>query len=668
MGWLGIDWQDPETRERIRGGLLGFGQAITQPNSNLGSAFVAGGLGERAGSQKFKTDQMDNMTLATTRLGLQEKLGSVNFLNQLLGKQNLTMEDLLAGKTTGTGRQVASLPPVSAPFGTPAPTPTKPQPAPDPNYLDKFYAGFVAPHEGGRSTNPANRSNFGIDATAHPEVDINTLTPEKAKEIIFKDHINPSGAATMHGPLAAIQADTAINFGVSAAKQMLDQSGGDPQKYLELRRQKYEAIAANNPEKRQFLNGWRKRNDDLAQYVAQNGGMLPQSEATGVPTQLASADPSSLGIGSDGVPSVSAPQQQPAASSIIPPDLQASPMFRAALQAGDSATVMKMLSSHQTRLTPQELEAEGLPHDTVAYRSPDNSLNIERPSQLKPQEVIDQEMSINRAEAKAKQDAIIEAIGGPESLAVLAGPIAKYQSPMNTTGRSAVLNSLIMQEVLKQNPDYRAQNFNTSNKTQAAFGTGKQGDTVRSLNVSISHLQTLRELGAALQNGDVNVINAARQKFAEQFGVPAPTNFDTAKSIVADEVAKGVIGGQSAQSDRETLAASLRRERSPQAINGAINTFQELLAGQMRGLKEQFVGNIFMPQKLAEDMFNAKLLPETRTVLEKTRASHEGGGGGQAKPKVIKASDKDWQETALKHHMTVPQAKELARKSGYQVQ
>lgn len=166
------------------------------------------------------------------------------------------------------------------------------------------------------------------------------------------------------------------------------------------------------------------------------------------------------------------------------------------------------------------------------------------------------------------------------------------------------------------------QTFAAGTKAVQAFDTGKQGDTTRSLNVSVAHLSTLKDLGAALQNGDVTLINAARQKFAEAFGVPAPTNFDAARAIVADEVAKGVIGGQTAQADREALAASLKRERSPQAINGAISTFQNLLAGQLHGLRQQYKSST------GRQDFNDKLFPETVSVLETSHGPKAGSGSG----------------------------------------
>jgi hypothetical protein len=199
----------------------------------------------------------------------------------------------------------------------------------------------------------------------------------------------------------------------------------------------------------------------------------------------------------------------------------------------------------------------------------------------------------------------------------------------STGGSFRSLPAMVANKYAQEHPDATAQDMEDfasqyGEKTKAArdFGTGAQGNVVRSLNVSVSHLETLRELGRALDNGNVTAINAAKQRFAEEFGVPAPTNFDTAKSIVADEVAKGVIGGQSAQSDRETLAAALRRSGGPQVIDGAIATFQKLLGGQLSGLRQQYqrtTGNTDF-----DDQF---LSAATRKALEPEQ------GGGKTAPR-----------------------------------
>jgi hypothetical protein len=83
---------------------------------------------------------------------------------------------------------------------------------------------------------------------------------------------------------------------------------------------------------------------------------------------------------------------------------------------------------------------------------------------------------------------------------------------------------------------------------------------------------------------------------------------------VADEVAKGVIGGQTAQSDRENLAATLKNSRSPEQAEGAINTFQDLLGGQLRGLRQQYKSST------GRDDFNGKLFSETVRRLDPAKA------------------------------------------------
>lgn len=206
--------------------------------------------------------------------------------------------------------------------------------------------------------------------------------------------------------------------------------------------------------------------------------------------------------------------------------------------------------------------------------------------------------------------------------------IANYRVRPASAGRNPAIRKAQIEAALTINPDYQEAKFDQSAKALRDFGTGKQGDIARSLDVSVAHLDTLRELGDALDNGDITLINAAKQAFAEQFGVAAPTNFDAAKSIVADEVAKGVIGGQTAQADRETLAASLRKSGGPKVINGAINTFQSLLGGQFGGLRNQYKRTTG-----ASDFDESFMSERTRKVLGGV-GEKSVGGSAQTDPKI----------------------------------
>lgn len=132
------------------------------------------------------------------------------------------------------------------------------------------------------------------------------------------------------------------------------------------------------------------------------------------------------------------------------------------------------------------------------------------------------------------------------------------------------------------------QDYNAANKAISAFGNGKQGDIVRSLNVAYSHINLVSDLAKALDNGDVKSINSLSQNYEEQFGSPAPTNFDAAKRILADEITKAVIGSAGALTDREGTADTVSRANSFSQTEGGLDTFKGLMRGQLSGLQRQY--------------------------------------------------------------------------------
>ena len=140
------------------------------------------------------------------------------------------------------------------------------------------------------------------------------------------------------------------------------------------------------------------------------------------------------------------------------------------------------------------------------------------------------------------------------------------------------------------NPDFDQKNYNTISQAINRFATGPQGNTVRSLNVAIEHMDTARKLGDALKNTDFPLFNKLANELATQTGKPAPTNFNAVKEIVADEVVKGVIGGAGALADREAAAKKIRDASSPAQLKGVLDSWTELLGGQLKGLERQYEG------------------------------------------------------------------------------
>ena len=142
----------------------------------------------------------------------------------------------------------------------------------------------------------------------------------------------------------------------------------------------------------------------------------------------------------------------------------------------------------------------------------------------------------------------------------------------------------ILADVARYNPNYSVNGVGA----QKDFNTGKLGSTVRSLNVANSHLDTLGQLADALNNNDTQMFNKIGNAYASQTGNAAPTNFDTAKQIVADEVVKAVVGAGGTGADREEASRVINAANSPEQLKGAISTYKTLMQGQLKGLNTQY--------------------------------------------------------------------------------
>lgn len=145
---------------------------------------------------------------------------------------------------------------------------------------------------------------------------------------------------------------------------------------------------------------------------------------------------------------------------------------------------------------------------------------------------------------------------------------------------------LFLAQVEQYNPDYNARQY--VNLAAAENPNGKFGGTVRSLNVATSHLQILGTLADALNNGDIPAFNKIANEFSKQTGAPAVTNFESAKEIVGDEVAKAVVGTTGALGDRDSIKQNIKNASSPAQLKGVINTYLGLMAGQQKGLQTQY--------------------------------------------------------------------------------
>lgn len=214
----------------------------------------------------------------------------------------------------------------------------------------------------------------------------------------------------------------------------------------------------------------------------------------------------------------------------------------------------------------------------------------------------------------------------PSARHSMAEEIASYQlQPLSGFALTKPGGPETMAEVLKINPDYQGTRYPEISKAMTAFGSGKQGDTLRSLNVATQHLGVIDDAAEALKNGNVQTFNRIGNKIAEELGVAAPTTFDALKQIVGTEIEKAVAGGIGAVADRDRLMKSLDGANSPKQLEAVSQDFKKLMAGQAKGLKTQYEDATGF--KSGPFAFDKKLMPATMKALGMVEAE-----GGKSQP------------------------------------
>jgi lysozyme family protein len=147
--------------------------------------------------------------------------------------------------------------------------------------------------EGGFNPSDSNGtpSNYGINAAAHRDVDVPNLSKDQAVQIYKKQYWDPLGLDNVDPKLAHVVFDTSVLAGPGKAQELMDASGGDPNKFLALRSQFLNGLAQSNPDKYgQYANAWNSRTNSLRADINAPGGGIQVASADGsVPTKSSGA-------------------------------------------------------------------------------------------------------------------------------------------------------------------------------------------------------------------------------------------------------------------------------------------------------------------------------------------------------------------------------------------
>lgn len=342
-----------------------------------------------------------------------------------------------------------------------------------------------------------------------------------------------------------------------------------------------------------------------AEYVdRQNNAaaQLPLMQSTPQGLPAGSAVP-----GTNAVTTADIPPQDMAAFQKVAQATSAGQKMTAAPTAGDPMTmgggVFDTFSgSESPAIAARGKQLSSMVNNPAFKATPQNmdALTKEADRLTQMQATYDQQKALygQRERLAAQSDAtrrIVGGVGTPETGGVSPGVenvaqlIAEYkQAPLSSFAMGRPLGAQIMSRVKEINPSYDAKNYTVGLGTERAFTSGKQGNTIRSFNVALNHLDTLGQLADALNNNNLQLVNKVANTVAAQTGSAAPTNFNAAKKIVGDEIVKAIIGSGGGVTDRQEAAATISAANSPKQLKEAIDVYKQLMSGQLQGLHQQY--------------------------------------------------------------------------------
>lgn len=195
-------------------------------------------------------------------------------------------------------------------------------------------------------------------------------------------------------------------------------------------------------------------------------------------------------------------------------------------------------------------------------------------------------------------------------------PNTMRASKVGMADRNATIERLIQdnpeksdKEIAKMFVDNQGE-AKASIATEIAFAKGKQGDIVRSLNVAVQHLKQMDSTIDGLSNVDERTVNKIFNGVIKEFGGSSGTNLDADAQVVAGEINKAT-GGSVSVAEIEEVKKLFAKANSKDQLHDAVEHFRGLMAGQLKGLGEQYVSNTGK----GWDAFLKKLDPETKKAL-----------------------------------------------------
>ena len=318
------------------------------------------------------------------------------------------------------------------------------------------------------------------------------------------------------------------------------------------------------------------------------------------------------------------------------------PMMAEAIKKGPDEAVK--LQKQRAEVEKQQVEANNaMKAGYTAYLAQQELQKTEKFQKALPEERIEMLEAVNKKFQHTSSSRALLPPLSPESIEVRAQRIANYEAPMpsdSIQGRQPGWDEVAMR-AKAINPDLDLGMQKNVVKMRSDLVGGKAGQTLSSFTTAEHHLKYLDELVKNLpSNSDVQAQNSIAANLAKRFGYTNVTDFEAARKVVGDEVAKAIVGGTSGSlADREEIAKTFSTANTKKQLKSAIKTYKNLIGGKIEGIESQYST---LPKPLKDKYFP----PETLRYFNEDDTTDEDSGAKATTPSAASLAVSPKTETA----------------------
>ena len=185
----------------------------------------------------------------------------------------------------------------------------------------------------------------------------------------------------------------------------------------------------------------------------------------------------------------------------------------------------------------------------------------------------------------------------PAMVNTIMGQIAQRSGVEGKTDAQILANSQLLKSQQKAENDFTP--------------GGKLGTALLSTNRVVGHLGDYMDIFNGLNNGDMQLVNSAKNRVKGWFGSEAPTDIQAVAPILGDELTKSIVPGGGGVTERTEFTHNFSTAKSPEQAAGAISKYMNFLKTQVDGTKYAYEQLPSHPT----DFESRFLTPRTRDVL-----------------------------------------------------